>query len=64
MLLALEINKIEVKMNKPLYLHMLILDTSNIVIYEYWYDYIKLKYRGKAKLCHTETGSFIVHVKS
>ena len=33
-------------------------------MYEYWYDYVKLNYRGKAKLCHTDTRNFIIHVKS
>ena len=30
---------------------------------EFWYDYVKLKYDEKAKLCYMNTGSFIVHIK-
>ena len=33
-------------------------------MYEYWYDYVKPKYGKKAKLCYTDTGRSIVHVKS
>ena len=32
-------------------------------MYECWYDYIKLNYGGKTKLCYTDTDSFVVHLK-
>ena len=54
--------KAKVKMNKPAYLGMSILDISKTLMYEYWYDYIKPKYGGKAKLCYMETDSFIIHI--
>ena len=28
-------------MNKPIYLGLLILDLSKILMYEFWYDYLK-----------------------
>ena len=33
-------------------------------MYEFWYDYVKLKYGENTKLCHIDTHSFIVHVKT
>ena len=33
-------------------------------MYEFWYDYIKLKYGENAKLCYMVTNIFIVHVKT
>ena len=30
-------------MNKPVYLSLLILELSKIVMYEFWYEYGKLK---------------------
>ena len=63
-LLAIEIKKTQITMNKPVYLGLSILDLSKIVMYEFWYDYIKPKYGENAKLFHMVTGSFIVHVKT
>ena len=50
-LLAKEMRKIKVKMNKSIYLGLSILEISKTLMYEFWYDYIKLKYQHKAKLC-------------
>ena len=56
--------KIKVKMNKPICLGMSILDVSKTLMYEFWYDYIKPKYQYKAKLCYTDTDSFVIHIKT
>ena len=44
-LLAIEMKKIKVKMNKPVYLGLPVLETSKTLIYEFWYGYIKPKYK-------------------
>ena len=47
-------------MNKPVYLGMSILDISKMLMYEFWYEYIKPKYKEKAKLCYMDTDSFLL----
>ena len=63
-LLAIEMKKTKVKMNKPVYLGMSILDISKTLMYEFCYYYIKSKYKDKAKLYYMDTGSFINHIKT
>ena len=42
-LIIIAMKKVEVKMNKPIYLGQAILDISKTLMYEFWYDYIKPK---------------------
>ena len=42
-LLAIEMKKAKVKMNKPIYLGMPILDISKTLTYKFWYNYFKTK---------------------
>ena len=37
-------------MNKPVYLGLSILEISKRLMYEFWYDYIKRKYKQNPKL--------------
>ena len=63
-LLAIEMKKTKVKVTKKLYLGMSILDISKTLMHEFWYDYIKPKYGDRAKLCYTDTDSFVIHIKT
>ena len=60
----IEMNKARVKMNKPIYLGLSILDISKILMYELWYDYMKPKYGDNVKLCYMDTDSFIMNIKT
>ena len=51
-------------MNKPIYLGLSILDISKILMYEFWYDYMKPKYDDNVKLCYMDTDSFIINIKA
>ena len=62
-LLAVEMKKTKLKMNKPVYLGLSILEISKTMMYEFWYDYIKLKYGDNVKLCYMNAGSFIMQIK-
>ena len=61
-LLAVEMRKTKILMNKPVYLGKAILDISKALMYEFWYDYIKPKYDQNAKLCYMDTDSFITQI--
>ena len=63
-LLAIEMKKTKIKMNKPVHLGLSILEISKILLYEFWYDYIQLKYQDNAKLYYMDTESFIIHIKT
>ena len=57
----IEMKKTKVKMNKPIYLGLSILE---ILMYEFWYDYMKPKYGNDVKLCYMDTDSFIMNIKT
>ena len=58
-LLAIEMKKIKIKM-----IGLSILEIIKTLIYEFWYDYIIRKYQNNAKLCYTDTDSFIIYIKT
>ena len=60
----LEMKKSKVKMNKPIYLGLSILEISKILMYEFWYDYMKPKYDNSVKLCYMDMDSFIMNIKT
>ena len=60
----IELNKTKVKMNKPIYLGLSILEISKILMYEFWYDYMKPKYGNDVKLCYMDTDRFIMNIKT
>ena len=60
----IEMKKAKVKMNKPIYLGLSILEISKILMYEFWYDYMKPKYDNNVKLCYMDTDSFIMDIKT
>ena len=57
-------NKTKVNMNKPIYLGLLILDISKILMYEFWYAYMKPKYGNDVKVCYMDMDSFIMNIKT
>ena len=44
-------------MNKPIFLGMSILDISKILVHELWCDY-----GDKAKICYTDTDTFVIYI--
>ena len=64
-LLAIEMKKETQKfMNKPLYLGLSILEIRKIVMYEFWYGYVKPKHGKKLNYVAWIQDSFIAYIKA
>ena len=64
-LMSCEMDKVKVKMNKPVYLGQAILDLSKIIMYEFHYDYMKRKYsENDLKLCYMDTDSLVYKIRT
>ena len=60
----IEMKKTKIKMNKPIYLGLSILEISKILMYDFWYDYMKPKYNDNVRLGYMDTDSFVMHIKT
>ena len=60
----IEMKITKVKMNKPIYLGFSILEISKILMYAFWYDYMKPKCNDNVKLCFMDTDSFVMNIKT
>ena len=58
--IAIEMKKTEILMKKLVCLGLSILELSKILIYEFWYDYVKPKYGEKAKFCYMDFVSLYI----
>ena len=63
-LFVIEIKKSKIVINKSVYLGLSVLDLSKTIIYEFFYEYVKLKYGENVKSFDMDTDSFIVHAKA
>ena len=50
----IEMKRTKVKMNKPIYSGLSILEISKLLMHEFWSDYMKPKYGDNVKLCYME----------
>ena len=63
-LMAIEMRKTEILMDKPIAVGQAILNISETLMYEFYYDYLKPKYHDKLKLCYMDTDSFILQTQT
>ena len=63
-LVVIRKNKVALKLNKPAYIGMCILELSIVLMYEFHYYYIKNKYDKKSKILFTDTDSLIYEIKT
>ncbi|XP_024885115.1 uncharacterized protein LOC112463153 [Temnothorax curvispinosus] len=62
-LVAIELRRLEVKFNKPIYVGMSILEISKTRLYEFHYDYMVPLYRDRCRIAYTDTDSLIYSLK-
>ena len=63
-LVAVHMSKPSVKLNKPIYLGMSILDLSKTLMYHFHYDHVKPKWGEDAELLFTDTDSLCYEVRT
>ncbi|GBB90612.1 hypothetical protein RclHR1_17610001 [Rhizophagus clarus] len=63
-IIAIHMLKNTVTLNKPIYVGQAILDISKAMMFNFWYSYIKPRYRDKARLLYTDTDSLIMWIET
>lgn len=63
-LVGVHLKRINITMNRPIYAGFCILDLSKISMYQFHYDFMKIKYGNKAILMYTDTDSTIFEVET
>lgn len=61
-LVTVELNKLEIFYNRPIYLGMVILDYAKLHMYNFHYGFAKQQF-GKVSLMYTDTDSFIYKIE-
>ncbi|KAL6420894.1 hypothetical protein ACFW04_012121 [Cataglyphis niger] len=62
-LIAVELPKLEIKFNKPIYVGMCILDIAKVCLYEFHHEYMLPLYRENCKVMYTDTDNLIYYIK-
>lgn len=63
-LVAIELNKTSIEMNKPILVGMAVLDISKVLMYDFYYGHLKKKYNDKVCMLYTDTDSFVLEVNT
>ena len=63
-LVAIGKSKIALKLYEPTYIGMRMLDSSKVIMHEFYYDHIKNKYGKKSKLLFTDTDTLMCEIKT
>ena len=61
-LVGVHCKRSKVLISKPIYAGQTVLDLSKVLMYQFWYGYIKKKYANQCHLLCTDTDSLLFHV--
>ncbi|XP_031359203.1 uncharacterized protein LOC116182803 [Photinus pyralis] len=62
-LVAVELNKLEIYLNKPIYVGQAILDLAKTTIYSFHYDYMMDRFGDNCTVLYTDTDSLIYEIR-
>ena len=60
-LIGVQSNRTKVVLNKPIYVGMSILDLSKTLMYDFYYNHLKVMYGSDVRLLYTDTDSLVLH---
>ena len=63
-LIAIEMRKTRIYMDKPILVGQAILDKSKELMYKFYYEYLKPKYKQKLQLLYMDADSFILSIET
>ena len=63
-LIAIRKSKLALKLNKPAYIGMCILEMSKVLMQKFYHDYFKNKYDRKSELLFTDTDGLMYEIKT
>ena len=63
-LIAIEMRKRRIYMDKPIIMGQAILDKSKGLMYHFYYDYLKPKYKENIKLMYMDTDNFLLEIET
>ena len=63
-LIGIHLHKNKVKLNKPIAIGQTLLDDSKIIMYKFFYEYLKPKYGEKVRMCYQDTDCYILEIET
>ena len=63
-LMAIEMRKTSILLDKLIIVGQAILDKIKELMYEFYYDYLKPKFKDKVQLLYMDTDSFVLHIET
>ena len=61
---AIQVNKTQLTVNKPIYVGFSVLDLSKYLMYDWYYNKLIKKYGENCTLLYTDTDSLLVDIKT